>query len=125
MTALPNRPLRVLVCGGRNFNDPLTLGSWLGGIVNSHGIAMILEGGARGADRMAREFAKWKGIPVETYVAEWDVYGRAAGPLRNREMLDNGKPDLVVAFKGGRGTANMVLQARQRGIPVFEPQAVQ
>lgn len=125
MTALPNRPLRVLVCGGRNFNDVLTLGSWLGGIIKSHGIALVIQGGARGADHMAREFAKWKGIPVETYPANWSELGPSAGPIRNRLMLDMGKPDLVVAFKGGRGTANMVMQARNAGVPVFEPEAIQ
>jgi len=125
VTALPNRPLRVLVCGGRNFNDPLTLGSWLGGIIKSHGIAVIIEGGARGADHMARQFAKWKGIPVRTFYADWDFHGRAAGPIRNRDMLTEGKPDLVVAFEGGRGTADMVRQAKEAGIPVFKPGAIQ
>jgi hypothetical protein len=112
--------MRVLVCGGRRFNDPLTLGSWLGGIHNNNGpITLLIEGGAPGADRMAREFAKWKGIPVQTFEADWETLGRSAGPIRNRKMLIEGKPDLVVAFEGGVGTANMIAQAKEHGVRVF------
>lgn len=109
----------VLVCGGRDFNDALTLGSWLGGIHKQHGITLLIEGGAEGADFMAREFAEWQGIPVKTYPADWEKHGRSAGPIRNRRMLVEGKPDLVVAFEGGKGTANMVDQAQKAGVRVL------
>lgn len=112
--------MKVLVCGGRNFNDALTLGSWLGGIHKNNGpITLLIEGGARGADHMAREFAEWSGIPIKTFEADWDAYGKAAGPRRNQQMLDEGKPDLVVAFEGGRGTANMIEQAKAAGVRVL------
>ena len=112
--------MKVLVCGGRRFNDPLTLGSWLGGIHKNNGpITLLIEGGAPGADTMAREFAKWQGIPVRTFEADWDGEGRAAGPIRNKRMLDEGKPDLVVAFDGGIGAANMISQARAAGVRVL------
>lgn len=58
-----------------------------------------------------------KHLPFE---ADWHTHGRAAGPIRNRRMIEEGKPDLVVAFPGGRGTANMVNQARAAGIEVRE-----
>lgn len=45
-------------------------------------------------------------------------YGKSAGPIRNQTMLDDGKPDLVLAFPGGRGTADMVAKAEKHGIPV-------
>lgn len=112
--------MKVLVCGGRNFNDALTLGSWLGGIHKNNGpITLLIEGGAPGADFMARKFAEWQGIPVQTFEADWETHGRAAGPIRNKQMLDEGKPDLVVAFEGGIGTANMVRQAREAGVKVL------
>lgn len=112
--------MRVLVCGGRNFNDALTLGSWLGGVHKNNGpITLLIEGGANGADYMARKFAEWQGIPVKTFAADWAVEGRGAGPIRNKRMLDEGKPDLVVAFDGGVGTANMVTQARKAGVKVL------
>lgn len=112
--------MKVLVCGGRDFNDSLTLGSWLGGIHKNNGpITLLIEGGARGADFMAREFAKWAGIPSKTFPADWDTHGKAAGHIRNKQMLDEGKPDLVVAFEGGKGTANMVKQAQAAGVRVL------
>lgn len=110
--------MRVLVCGGRTFNDALTLGSWLGGIHKKQGISVLIEGGAPGADFMARKFAEWAGIPVETYPADWSL-GKAAGPIRNLQMLEEGRPDLVVAFEGGAGTRNMIKQARRAGIEVL------
>lgn len=112
--------MKVLVCGGRDFNDSLTLGSWLGGIHKTNRpITLLIEGGGRGADYMTRKFAEWQGIPVKTFPAEWDRHGKAAGPIRNKQMLDEGRPDLVVAFEGGRGTANMVAQAKAAGIKVL------
>ena len=110
--------MRVLVCGGRRFNDPLTLGSWLGGIHKQQGITLLIEGGAPGADFMARKFAEWMEIPVLTFDADWKKHGKAAGPIRNRQMLTEGKPDMVVAFEGGKGTADMCRQALAAGIPV-------
>lgn len=111
--------MRVLVCGCRDFNDPMTLGSWLGGIHKNNGpITLIIEGGSSGADYMARKFAERQGIPVRTFDAEWGKYGKSAGPIRNRQMLVEGKPDLVVAFEGGAGTADMVKQARRAGVKV-------
>ena len=77
--------MRVLVCGGRDFNDSLTLGSWLGGVHKNHGpITLLIEGGSRGADFMARKFAEWQGIPVQTFPADWDRDGKAAGKRRDR-----------------------------------------
>lgn len=112
--------MRVLVCGGRHFNDALTLGSWLGGVHKNNGpITLLIEGGACGADYMARKFAEWHGIPTKTFPADWDKHGKAAGHIRNRQMLVEGKPDLVVAFEGGRGTANMVEQAKAAGVKVL------
>lgn len=117
--------MKVLVCGGRDFDDPLTLGSWLGGIHKDHGITEIIHGGARGADHMAGEFGKWAGIPVRVFPADWKAHGKAAGPIRNKQMLDEGRPDLVVAFKGGRGTANMIKQAEDSGVRVLEAGRIQ
>ena len=114
--------MRVLVCGGRDFNDAMTLGSWLGGIHKQRGITLLIEGGARGADFMAREFARGLGIPVQTFEADWSAHGKAAGPIRNQKMLDEGRPDLVVAFptEGSVGTYDMIAKARKAGVEVLE-----
>ena len=111
--------VKVLVCGGRDFNNPAWLSITLNELSRESGWTTIIEGGAKGADRQAREWALANGLDVQTFDADWHAHGRAAGPIRNARMLDEGQPDLVVAFPGGRGTANMVRQARERGITVY------
>jgi len=83
-------------------------------------ISSIIAGGARGADTMAKHLAHAWNVPFRMFKADWNKHGKAAGPLRNQRMLDEGKPDLVVAFPGGRGTADMVRRARAAGIEVRE-----
>ena len=117
--------MKVLVCGGRNFKDALTLGSWLGGIHKDHGITLLIHGGAKGADYMAGKFAEWAGIPVKVFPADWKKHGRSAGPIRNAQMIAEGAPDLVVAFKGGTGTADMVRKARAAGVKVLIAEKIQ
>lgn len=83
---------------------------------------LVIEGEAPGADTLAREAAEYFGIPVLAFPANWQKYGRAAGPIRNTEMLNEGKPDMVVAFHNdylhSKGTKNMVEQALKRGLKV-------
>ena len=74
----------------------------------------IIHGGAPGADMLAAEVAQELGIPARAYPADWRKHGRAAGPIRNQLMLDDGKPDIVVAFPGGKGTADMIRRAMGR-----------
>ena len=109
--------MKVLVCGGRNYDDGFTLGAYLGGL---EGITEIIHGGARGADDLAGKYAEFKGIKETVFNADWSQYGRAAGPIRNALMIEDGKPDMVVAFAGGRGTANMVKVAKAAGVKVVE-----
>lgn len=108
--------MRTLVCGGRDFADWRYLCRMLDGA----GVTLVIHGGAAGADTLAGRWAASRGVPAEVYPADWSRWGRAAGPRRNREMLGRGCPDVVVAFAGGRGTANMVGQARAAGVPVVE-----
>jgi hypothetical protein len=84
------------------------------------GITLVIAGGARGADAMAEWWAKAAGVPRDVYQADWTGLGRKAGPIRNQRMLDEGKPDLVVAFPGGRGTADMVRRCREAGVEIIE-----
>jgi hypothetical protein len=81
---------------------------------------VIIEGDAPGADSAAADFAVVHFCQLETYPAQWSKYGAAAGPIRNKQMLDEGKPDLVVAFPGGKGTANMVRLAQEAGVEVMK-----
>lgn len=81
---------------------------------------VIIHGGAAGADKIADEWAMVNWCHIEEYKADWDKYGRSAGPIRNKRMLTEGKPDLVVAFPGGRGTMNMIKLAKEAGVEVLE-----
>lgn len=69
---------------------------------------------------MAAQWAKDRGLPVQEFPANWNLYGKRAGPIRNGQMLEEGKPEMVVAFRGpnSRGTQNMINQAEKAGIPV-------
>lgn len=107
----------VLVCGGRNYANAERVGN----ILDNLTITMIVEGGAGGADGLARQWAYANDVEVRTFPANWGKYGRSAGPRRNRQMLAEGKPDLVVAFPGGRGTADMVRVAKEAGVQVIQP----
>ena len=113
-------PLRVLVCGGRKYDNGIRLYGVLGKLHRTRGIAVVIQGGADGADTLAVKWAMANGVNTITYAAEWDKHGRAAGPKRNQAMVDRESPDLVVAFPGGRGTADMVRRARAAGIEVSE-----
>lgn len=127
---------RLLICGGRNFGitsqqqafikqtldklcwdnkwilEPDEYGNYLNDV-------FVIAGKAKGVDTVAIDWAisNWCGF-VE-YPAQWDLYGKRAGYLRNQQMLDEGKPDYVIAFPGGKGTAMMIRIAEKAGVPVF------
>jgi hypothetical protein len=111
----------ILVCGGRDYADREAVFRILDHLLRTRGIVLIIQGGARGADALAGAWARERGIENLEFRADWDRYGRSAGLRRNTQMLVEGRPDAVVAFPGGRGTANMVMQARGAGVPVWEP----
>jgi hypothetical protein len=108
--------MRVLVCGGRNYSDEAAIRAELSRFPPG---TTIVHGGATGADSLAGIAAAELWLFVEVHPAYWDKYGRRAGPIRNQEMLDSGI-DLVIAFPGGRGTADMVHRARKAGVKVKE-----
>lgn len=131
---------RILVCGGRSFGEVpdgcppdqiaqhaeragrevFLLRQVLDQQITERKATHVITGGARGADQHAARRALWRGIKVEVYKADWRKDGKKAGPIRNARMLQEGKPDLVLAFSGGRGTADMVLRAKAAGVEVIE-----
>jgi len=106
--------MKILVCGDRKWSNVFSikreLQKFLGDVV-------IIHGAAKGADSIAGDVAKSLGFKIEAYPAKWNELGRAAGPIRNMEMLQTG-PDLVLAFHPdlgrSKGTANMVSIARKK-----------
>lgn len=116
-----DRNLRVLVCGGRDLRDAKGMWHHLDRLHADRGVAVLIHGGAVGADSLAGRWAAERGIDLTVFPANWQRHGTAAGPIRNARMLAEGKPDAVIAFPGGRGTANMIAQARKAGVPVWQP----
>lgn len=116
--------MMVLVCGGREFDDWHLLNERLTSLYSSfddEAIHMeIIEGGAKGADFLARVWAKYRNLPWHEEKADWTKYGKAAGGIRNQVMLDKYHPNVVIAFPGGTGTADMVRRAKAAGIEVIE-----
>ena len=112
--------MRVLVCGGRDFYHWNLLHNTLSGIKNENRISCIIQGEAKGADWLAKAWASWFNIPTEDYTADRKAHKKGAGRIRNQQMIDEGKPDLVVAFKGGTGTADMIRRAKKHNIEVIE-----
>lgn len=111
--------MRVLVCGGRKYNDQNNVWNTLDALCLNRGTpTVIIHGDQTGADKLADEWAFQMGVKADPYPADWGKYGNAAGPIRNRIMLDEGKPDLVLAFPGGKGTNGMTRLAEQAGIEV-------
>jgi hypothetical protein len=111
--------MRVLVAGGRDFTDKDFLFKYLD--KNFPEATVVISGRAKGADKMGESWARARGIDIEPYPAQWGRYGRKAGPIRNAEMLSKGKPDVVVVFKGGRGSEHMATIARKAKVMVKRP----
>ncbi len=110
---------RVLVCGGRNYDNKAALFRALDELHGERHISLIIEGGATGADCLARQWAFLREIDNDTYYAEWKKHGRAAGPIRNARMIDEGRPEVCLCALGGTGTADMVRRAYQAGVEVI------
>jgi len=130
------RGVRVVVTGGRKYSDRARVFSALNAVAAKHGVLAIIEGGATGADALCKQWASWNGCECASYTADWDdletqplliktrrdgtEYNALAGLIRNQRMIDEGKPDVAVAFPGGRGTADMVRRLNAGGIPTWK-----
>jgi len=126
---------RVLVCGGRDYNDAKWVYSVLDQAHEANPIVAVISGMARGADSIGAAWANDRHIPVDPYPAAWEdlshpdalirtradgkKYDARAGHRRNQKMLDQGRPDVVIAFPGGGGTDDMVRRARRAGVLVI------
>lgn len=114
--------MKVLICGGRDYTNQAQFEQVIRSFIAAHGrITCIVCGGQRGADLMAVRYANWHRIKTSVWPANWEKYGRGAGPIRNQLMLD-ANPDIafVIAFPGGKGTADMIYRARAVGLEVLK-----
>lgn len=112
--------MRVIVCGGRDYQDRDRVFEALDRLHKKRGITCVIHGACKtGADRWADEWAKERDIEVERYEADWIRLGFWAGPSRNQEMRDKARADGVVAFpSNGTGTADMCRRAQD---PIYGP----
>jgi hypothetical protein len=110
--------MKVLVTGGRDFTHSGTVFAALDVVHEEVTITVLIHGNARGADNLGALWAEKRGVRARRFKANWNKFGKAAGPMRNQQMINEGKPDLVVAFPGGRGTEDMIKRAQHHNIPV-------
>lgn len=121
---------RILVCGGRDFSNYRLLSQSLDKICIAREwvwdkeylmpAVVIISGMAKGADTLAIEWAIVNWCTWEEYPADWETYGKAAGHIRNQQMIDEGKPNLIVALPGGRGTADMIRRGKKAGVEIIQ-----
>lgn len=112
--------MKILVCGGRDYRDEASADRALNAAHAKQPISMVIEGGARGADELARRWARNNGVHSATVPALWTAKGKAAGHLRNEAMLAL-VPDAAIVFPGGRGTADMLRRLSKNGTPYWQP----
>ena len=110
--------MKVLITGGRDFSDSPLLTRTLDRLHSVSPFTALIHGAAKGADRLAGEWARTNGVEEIACPADWRRHGRGAGPARNKLMLEEHQPDLVVAFPGGKGTAHMVGLAKKAGTQI-------
>ena len=119
--------MRVLISGDRNWDDPKPIAYIMQEIVTSYiGEVTFVHGLARGADTMCDVIAKLYNYNVEGYPADWTKHGKAAGPIRNQEMLDTIDPeseDMVIGFhkdiENSKGTKDMLKRSKKKGVKTF------
>jgi predicted Rossmann fold nucleotide-binding protein DprA/Smf involved in DNA uptake len=106
--------MKTIVAGTRTFNDY----EFLKDMLARFDITEVVSGGARGADALGERWAKERGLPLHRFPADWNRYGKAAGPRRNRLMAENAQA--LVAFWDGesRGTKHMIDVATELGLEV-------
>jgi len=112
--------LRVLVCGSRYYTNYRKVLEQL----RKLNVELVIAGACRGADSLAVKAARACGIPYVEFPADWQTFGKAAGPIRNAKMLKEGKPDFVLVFhpdvENSKGTKHMLSLVKEAGIPFLE-----
>ena len=126
---MSDKVFKIIVCGGRHFDDYVLLKSVVDKRIEesefSPGEVEIVSGHCKGADMLGEKYAAEHGCSIKVFQADWGKYGRAAGPVRNKQMVDyiaTAENKLVIAFvnENTKGTKNTVAYAKKAGIPVIE-----
>lgn len=111
----------VLIAGGRNYEDRETITEKLDSLIQGTDVC-IVEGGARGVDSIAKEYAESRGMEIREFKPEWKKYGKAAGPLRNTTMCEFVREmggEAIYFWDGkSKGTGDCIKTAKKLGLPV-------
>lgn len=112
--------LKVIVAGSRYFNDYRLVKSALDYYLSNHTDVEIVSGCAQGADRLGERYATEHEMPVKRFPADWEAHGKAAGPIRNKQMAEYA--DALVLFWDGTspGSKNMLGNAKRMGLKIRE-----
>lgn len=108
----------IATTGGRSYDNKEHVKKTMDSVAKIFGELKVLHGDAPGADKLVADWCEENGIQHITFFANWSKFGKLAGPLRNRAMLDH-KPEALIAFPGGKGTDNCKYQAKKLGIPLI------
>ena len=108
----------MIVAGGRDFNPLQCHYDWIAKVINQEKPTEIVSGTCSGADKFGEKAAIHYGIKIKQFPADWDKYGKMAGPRRNAQMAEYA--DICVLFPGGKGTDNMRRLAHENGLKVIE-----
>lgn len=117
---------RILICGSRDWKDSGRIGKFLDDFISEQNIEpcnlVIIHGACKGADYLAGLEAKQRNCQIVEFPANWAKFGLSAGPKRNQQMLDEGKPDIIIAFhpdlNKSKGTRDMLARAELKKIPI-------
>jgi hypothetical protein len=109
--------MKMIIAGGRDYIITEYHKSRIAELIKKHNVSEIVSGGARGADAEGEKIARELSIPIKVFPAQWDKHGKAAGPIRNKQMAVYG--DILVILPGGSGTNNMRNQAKGEKLMVY------
>lgn len=113
--------MKVLVFGSRDYDNGLYISKRLSQVHDNIGITELIEGEARGADKLAAAWAVRNNVPLTRCPANWDEHGKGAGMIRNHHMVCDLKPDLAIGFLNGAspGSMNTVTLCINNGVPLY------
>ena len=113
---------KVIIAGSRNFEDYSVAREFIQSTIDSvteSKSVIIISGGCRGADKLGERYAIENGLDLEVFKADWARYKKAAGPIRNREMVL--ASDVVICFwdNKSKGTRSLIELANKNAKPVY------
>ncbi len=109
------KPIAYGIVGSRTFNDY----EYMKSVLKWYNIRKIVSGGAKGADKLAERYALEYDIPNQVFEADWNRHGKAAGPIRNKQIIE--ACEELIAFHDGKskGTMHSIKFAKQNNKPVY------